>query len=252
MEEQKQQQTTISEVKTEDKINPVQNQENLAISQSDSKEEKPKTATEWDKFREARAIERKRAEEIEKQARKSAEEAAALKAALEAALNKQQYNAPQSQNGYDNGEETEEQRIDKKVNAALAKREIEAAKQRKEREQAEFPERLTSTYRDFNQVCSTENLDYLEYHYPEVAGAFKHSPDGFDKWASVYQTVKRLVPNADSKKDQKKAEANFNKPQSASSPTVTSTGQALTATHLDESRKASNWTRMQKAMKGLS
>jgi len=244
------------ETKIEDKNIAVENQGNLNNSSTENKEEKPKSASEWDKFREARAAERKQAEEVARQAQKHAAEAAALKAALDSVLNKpaqtQQYRENAPSYGYDQGEETEEQRIDKRVAEALAKREAEAEKQRREREQREFPEKLNQTFKDFNQVCTTENLDYLEYHYPEVAEAFKYVPDGYNKWASVYQAVKRFVPNVDSKKDVKRAEANFNKPQSASSPSVTQTGEAMSPSRLDEQRKAANWQRMQRAMKGLT
>ena len=113
-------------------------------------------------------------------------------------------------------DETEEQRIRRQVNEAIAEKEKKNEEARKEREQQEFPQRLVSTFTDFDKVCSTENLDYLEYHYPEVAAPYKHLPEGFDKWAQIYKAVKRFVPNPESGKDQKKAEKNFNKPQSMS------------------------------------
>ena len=111
---------------------------------------------------------------------------------------------------------------------------------------------LTSEYKDFNQVCSTENLDYLDYHYPEVARAFKHAPDGFDKWSDIYKAVKRFVPNIDSRKDARKAENNFNKPQSGSSQNITQNQPGSGAHILTEDRKKANWERMQRSLKGLS
>ena len=214
------------------------------------KEEAPKSSKEWDAFRQARAQERKQAEEMAKQAQKSAAEAAALKAALESAL--QRPVQQQQQFGYEQQEETEEQRIEKKVAEAIARKEQEYERKNREREQAEYPQRLTATFNDFGQVCNEENLDYLEYHYPEVAAAFKQAPEGYDKWASIYKAVKRFVPNTDSRKDAAKAERNLNKPGSISSPTVASGGGNQTpASRLDEQRKAANWSRMQKALKGI-
>jgi hypothetical protein len=225
--------------------------ENKNSETSSNKEEtSPKSSADWQKFREARAQERKQAEEMQRQAEKSAAEASALKAALEAIVSKP--SPQQNQNNYYDQEETEEQRIDKRVNDALAKRDAEYERQRKEREHQEFPQKLQSTFSDFNQVCSTENLDYLEYHYPEVAEAFKHSPDGYQKWAAVYKAVKRFVPNIDGRKEMARAEANLAKPQSISSPTASTSGQGVGASRLDDGRKRANWERMQKQMKGIN
>lgn len=217
--------------------------------QGEIKEETPKSSKEWDKFKEARANERKQAEEVARQAEKSAAEAAALKAALDSVLNR---NQPQYQNPDYHQEETEDQRIEKKVADLLAKREAESERQKQQREQQEYPERLNQTFPDFNQVCSDENCDYLQYHFPEVAVAFKHMPQGYEKWAAIYQAVKRFVPNNDSRKDQKKAEQNMQKPMSMSSPQVSTTGQTPSPIRLDEARKAANWERMQRARNGLT
>lgn len=215
------------------------------------KEEAPKNSQQWENFRQARAAERKQAEEVARQAEKNAFEANALRAALEAALNKQQ---PIRQGyGEDLPEETEEARIDKRVAEALAKREADYERLRRERELQEYPERLQRTFGDFQQVCTTDNLDYLEYHYPEVAEAFKYAPEGFDKWAAVYKAVKRFVPVTDSKRDLAKAERNLSKPGSVSAPAAGAGGGTQTPSFkLDEQRKAANWERMQRAMKGLS
>jgi hypothetical protein len=200
----------------------------------------------WKKFREQKEFERKQRIEAERIANEERARAAALQAALEAAVNKGY------QQTHQEIDESEEQRLEKKVNALLAQKEAAYEKQRMEREQAEFPQKLVSTFSDFNQVCSTENLDYLEYHYPELATPFKHMPDGFDKWASIYKAVKRFVPNPDSKKDMQKMEKNLAKPQSTSSPGNTQGGNAMPSARLDEKKKADNWARMQKTLKGLS
>jgi hypothetical protein len=201
----------------------------------------------WKLFREQREKERKEAEEMAKKAQRSAEEAAALKAALDSVLNKQQPQANQYAE-----DETEEQKIDRRVNEIIAQREAAQERKRQEVEQQEFPKKLVSTFGDFNQVCTTENLDYFEYHYPEVAMAFKNAPDSFDKWAGIYKAVKRFVPNVDSKKEQVRAENNFKKPQSLSSQQSTQTEKGASPTRLDEARKAANWERMQKALKQLN
>jgi hypothetical protein len=206
----------------------------------------------WKKFREQREIERRQKEEAERKAAQSKAEAEALKAALDSVLNKNQarQNEYVNNGNYEMEEDlTEDERIQKKVEAALSIREQQMEQQRREREQAEMPQRLVQSFSDFNNVCTTDNLDYLEYHYPEVATAFKNSPDSFDKWAAVYKAVKRFVPNTDSRKDQKKADQNFNKPQSMAVPGSTQVGDTAPIM-LDDKRRADNWSRMQKVMKG--
>ncbi len=242
------------EVKPE--VNVQQTQEvsqQQTASQTPPPESEPSHSSEvqkdnWRKFREQKDLERKQRIEAEKMAQEERSKAEALKAAMEALLNK-----PAQSNEY-HQEETEEQRIDKKVQEALAKRENEYQKNVYQKEMAEYPQKLVQNFTDFNQVCTTENLDYLEYHYPELAAPFKHMPEGYEKWSSIYKAVKRLVPNPDSKREAQKAEKNFQKPQSISgrgqkpkSP-IDSDSVGI----LDDQRKAENWQRMQKALKGLS
>lgn len=205
----------------------------------------------WKKFREAREVERKQREAAEKKAAEKEAEAIALKAAMDALLTKTtpHYQPNQYQNNNESVELSDDERIQQRVDAAFAKREQAEAEARSKREQAEFPQRLTSTYNDFNQVCSPDNLDYLEYHYPEVAAAFKHAPDGYDKWSNIYKAVKRFVPNTDSKKESNKAEKNFNKPQAMSIAGKTQVGDTAPQT-MDDKRRSDNWARMQRVMKG--
>ena len=201
----------------------------------------------WRKFREQREIERKAKEEAERNAAKSAAEAAALKKAMEALLENEKR---PSQRDDDIDDDSDDDRIRKEVAKALdlerQKQQIEQA----ERERKEFPQKLVSVFPDFDQVCNSENLDYLEYHYPEVAAGFKHMPDNFDKWQNIYKSVKRFIPNADSKKDEKRIEKNLNKPQSASLSGMTATGDVAPSKGLDEERRKANWSRMQKVMRG--
>lgn len=240
-------QVAAPETKVEDKN--IQSQSAVAPV-----EETPQEIN-WKKFKEARELDRKRAEEQQKRADEKTAEAEALKAAMEAILNKQGSSNRQQDNQYSNNgfdDESEEDRIEKKVEAALKAREVQYESQRQQKEREEYPAKLASTFSDFNQVCSSSNLDYLDYHYPEISTAFKHMPEGFDKWAAVYKAVKRFIPNSDSQKDQKKAEANFNKPQSMSSNGLAEGRGSMPSVKLDEARRADNWARMQKILKGIN
>lgn len=247
-----------SENKTEQKIEQVQTQPQAPIAQAKQEAEPaPEVKSEenkanWKAFREQRESERKAREESDRRATEKAAEAQALRAALEAAVNKQSNNHQIRNEGFDDSEETEEQKIDRKVEAAIKQREAKYEQERRVREQQEFPERLRENFNDFNKVCTSENLDYLEYHYPEVAVPFKHLPEGYDKWAAIYKAVKRFVPNTDSRNESMRAEKNLNKPGSISSTGNTHGGNAMPAAKLDESRKAANWERMQRTLKGLS
>lgn len=198
----------------------------------------------WKKFREEKEQNRKAQLEAEAKAIKAQQEAAALKQAMEALLSKP---APQEQYQH---EESDQDRVKKLVAQELSIQRKQDEQERNARDQRELPQKLNQAYRDFDKVCSPENLDYLEYHYPEVAKAFGHMPDGFDKWSSVYNAVKRFIPNSKPQADEKKMERNLSKPQAMATGGGNQTGD--TAPHiLDDARKKANQLRMQRVMKGL-
>ena len=214
--------------------------------------EESKEDPNWRAFREARKKDRLDREAAERKASEKEAEVAALKAAMEAAFSKQSPVVSHNEYGYQQPqEESEDERIEKKVNAAIAIREAAAERARQQREQQEYPQRLQQSYPDFNAVISPENLDYLEYHYPEVARPLKRLGDGFDKWADIYMAIKKFVPNhSTARKESAKADANFNKPKSMSSVGTTQDGKPQGG-RLTEDQKAANWARMQKMLKGV-
>jgi hypothetical protein len=252
---------TASENKVENTLNKEKVESDLTHSQVDTKmnqqtetkSEEMKEDPNWRAFREARKKDKAEREAAEKRASEKEAEALALKAAMEAILNKNHsHTAPQQHFNDYTPEETEDERIEKKVQAAIAKREAEAERLREQREQQEFPQRLQQHFPDFNQTISDENQDYLVYHYPEVAELIRRAPEGYDKWQCIYKTIKKLVPNSqNSRKDAAKAETNFNKPKSMSSTGVTPPGDTRSSAILTEERRAANWARMQKTMKAV-
>lgn len=208
----------------------------------------------WRKFREQRKKERAEKEAIEKRMAEKEAEANALKAAMDSLLSKQQpaYQSQQTAYGYQE-EETQEQIIMKHVEAAIAAREQQYQQQQAEREQREYPQRLQQAYPDFNKVVSQENLDYLDYHYPELSQPFQDLPEGFKKWDAIYKAVKRFVPNhASAQKDAAKAQSNLQKPQSMSSTTGSQMSTGPGSAILSRERRQANWERMQKTLKGVS
>lgn len=248
---------------TENKVESPLHQEKTEQKQNENKvenvlPESPKEETiedkNWKAFRENSKKTRIALEESERKSKDKEAEIQALKAAMEAAFNKSNVN----QNGnvssaYGNDdEETEDQRIEKKVQAAIIAREQESERKRQQKEHQEFPQRLQQDYPDFQQVISDENQDYLIYHYPEVANVLKKLPEGYDKWLDIYKTLKKFVPNTiNAKKEAAKAEANFNKPKSMSGTSITQPSEAKSSSILSEERKASNWERMQRQLKGV-
>lgn len=211
----------------------------------------------WKAFREARKKDRAEKEEANRRAAEKAAEAAALKAALEATFARSAP-TPQAYQSYygqeQEQEESEDQRIEKKINALLAAKEEQARKAWEEKERAEYPQRLAKDFPDFHKVIAQENLDYLDFHFPEVSSPLQRLQDGYEKWADIYRAVKKFVPNtAEAKKDAEKANANALKPKSISSTTLTQTGENIRPSWQEqEARRAENWARMQRVMKGIS
>lgn len=228
---------------------PTEQVEKTVDSAVENKEETPEQIN-WRKFRQEREKERKQAEEMARIAQQKQKETEALKAALDAVLNKPQQHQ-QQHDPYYQDDETEDQKIEKKVQAALEKKEREYEERRNREEQQNFPVRLKQAHSDFDSVCNTTNLDYLEFHYPEVANGFKYMPDGFEKWTNIYKAVKRFVPNADVQREDMRADKNLAKPQSMSTMNQSPTGSVLSANQLSEQKKMENWKRMQKTLKGI-
>jgi hypothetical protein len=209
-------------------------------------EEESQDKINWRRFREAREKERKEKIAIEKRAQEKEAEVTALKAAMEALVNK-----PDQRERY--AEEPQEENDDQRIRRLVAET-IESTRQKdlmeRERKAIEtLPTDLKRSYPDFDAVCTTENLDYIDYHYPEISETLKTLPDNFDKWSRVYGMVKKLIPNLNAKKDQAKAERNFMKPQSMSVGGKTQVGDTA-PTYVDDKRKNDNWARMQRVMKG--
>jgi exonuclease VII large subunit len=253
-----------TQIKAEEKIEQSQNtpaNTNPVDVSSKSVEASPDIKSEenkanWRTFRENRDAERKAKQESDRIAKEERARADALKAALEAITNKPSNNHQVNESASGYSEESEEDRIQRRIEETVSKR-LEQERQRyrqeqQEREVQEAPMRIQQAYPDFNQVVTTENCDYLDYHYPELTTPFKYMPDGVEKWSAMYKAIKKFVPNIDSKKDQARANNNMSKPGSLSAPGTAQGANAMPGARLDEQRKADNWARMQKTLKGLS
>lgn len=240
---------------------------NLSQKKIENPDQKPETKEpespedpNWRAFREARKKDRAEKENAERIAAEKEKEVAALKAAMEAAFSAKSAPSPAAyqqyygmNQGYDQPEENEEQKIERKVNELLEKKEQQYKKQQIEEEQRTYPKRLMRDLPDFGQVCSQENLDYLDFHYPEVSRPLQRLEEGYDKWHDTYHAVKKLIPNhATAKREAIRADINSNKPKSISSTGSSPTGEKAREGWQDtEARRAENWARMQRTMKGV-
>ncbi len=254
---------SVNPPQTEDKqtqINPDPKlTQNIEQTADQSKENELQEDPNWKAFREARKKDRLEKQAAERRAAEKEQEIAALKAAMDAAFSKgaptpqayqQYYGIGQD---YGEPEESEEQRIERKVNELLSKKEQQFKKEQEEKEFREYPNRLKKDFPDISQVCSQENLDYLDFHFPEVSRPLQRLSDGYDKWSDIYHAVKKFIPNhSTAKKEAVKAEINSNKPRSISSTGPSPTGGNPRDTWQDiEARRAENWARMQRTMKGV-
>lgn len=236
----------------------VQNQETVLENNTSPQPTQPETEdaneVNWKRFREQRKKERAEKEAAERRAAEKEAEVTALKAAMEAAFSRQQPAQPFQQNEYAYPEEeTQDQIIQKKIDAALSAREEQYRREQQEREQREYPERLKRTYADFNQVISEENLDWLDCHYPEISRPLQRLPNDYDKWSDIYLAIKKFVPNhSNARKDTQRAETNLNKPRSMSSLGSSQQSNDRPAAILTEEKRAANWERMQKTINRVS
>src|SRR5579871_852229 len=132
------------------KVDTNLNQDKQIQDQTTSQQQPSTPETEgdpnWRAFREARKKDRAEREAAERRAAEKEQEIAALKAAMEVAFTKGAP-SPQAYQQYygmnqDPVDETEEQKIERIVNARLEKKEAEYEKKRAEREYAEYPNRL--------------------------------------------------------------------------------------------------------------
>ena len=196
----------------------------------------------WIKFRESREEDRRKREHAEKVASDKSFEAEALRKALEALIDKPDVKQI---------EESEDDRLRKKIDEVFNEREKNYIERRQKQELAEIPQRLVELYPDFDTVCSKENLDWLDFKYPEISESHKDSPESLKKWSNIYKTVKKLMPNSDSSREKSRAEKNVAKPMSISSAGMSEGGDFAPARELTDQMKLENQRRMNKIMKEL-
>ena len=233
-------------------------QQAVGVPTTDNTDAQSQEDPNWKAFREARKRDRLEREAAEARAADKEKEVAALKAAMEAAFATKNVPSPQAYQDYygmnQQPDESEDQRIERMVEQKLAKKEEQYRREQAEYEAKTYPQRLMKDMPDFNQVCSQENLDYLDYHYPEVSRPLQRLGEGYDKWHDTYHAVKKLIPNhSTAKKEAMRADINSNKPRSMSSnpQAPAATGGGSESWREAEQKRAANWERMRRTLKSV-
>lgn len=239
--------TEVNEVEQEDV------QDRAEDNQGDS-EENPDEG--WRQFAENRAREREARQERERKEREKADELKKLQEILG-------LNAPANETAAEKKER--EQRIESLkeidlptgqdvesfvytiIDKVLNERDQKRQQERQQEEQRSYPQRLSRDYPDIKEVVSQENLDYLEYHYPEIAEMYGNMPDGYDKYSKLYSTMRKLIPQTN-KTAAERAKRNLSAPQATGGRSATPSRDAR-ATGLSKEQKRANYERMLREMK---
>ena len=117
------------------------------------------------------------------------------------------------------------------------------------RDKEEMPEKLKEMHKDFDDVVQKDNLQYLDYHFPEVSGVLNILPEGLDKWSRVYKMIKKLVPNT-GRGDLRRLEKNANKPQNVAAATAPPSNEQGYGRTLSEGEKKENYKRLIELSRG--
>lgn len=146
-----------------------------------------------------------------------------------------------------------------KLQRQLKKYEENFREQQNKMEALMIESRLRSSYPDFDNVVSKENLEVLSEKYPEIAQTIHSSPDLYNKAASAYTILKNLgiagnPPAGYYQKEKEAAQRNAAKPKplAAISPQQGSTPLSQVndfGDELTDSVKKAYWQEMQQIMK---
>lgn len=259
---------------TEEQKEEIEKEEPTLASQQDQAAEEPSEETtpekteedpeqiNWRKFREERERERRERAEEQQALERKRQEAAALKEVVDTLMSKQDHPMTQQQQEQMIADLIDEdiptgrdikQFVDSKlpdiINRILDSREKSAAEERQKKELESMPTKLRQAHTDFDKVVTQENLDYLDYHHPEIAKALSYMPNGFEKWSSVYSTVRKLVPSSGAS-DLRRMESNAMKPQAASAVASPPSAEMGYGRSLTEAERMENYKKLKALARG--
>lgn len=237
--------TLSTESLSEDIEQPPVNQE-TNDSQEVEKKENDKEEN-FRAFREQRkreqeelATERERNKKLEEDQTRRAKELEDMKLVVQSLLEKKQ--------SYDDEEDEEQKRIQKQIDTGIQKYEDSKRKQDDERRFKEESLTLKEKMPDLMEVCSPENISYLEYYHPEIAIPLGKMPDGFEKTKLAYQAIKKHVKMA--KKEKEQIEKNMSKPKSVYSSYSNESQKEDSSPYTSEKKRTEVWNKMQRLISG--
>lgn len=236
------------------------------VEEADTETDESPEQINWRKFREARAEERKQKEEAEREAAKSRQDKEALQSYVASLLEsngqtgqvspaqQEQIAIELARDDIPTGEEVmrfTSEYVKKEVERGV--REAIAETSRAESKKT-LPKQLKETMPDYWEVCTQENLDYLEYVAPALAQTLAQpfeNPENlsYNQMQAVYQAVTKLVPNAKASTIRKDPERDIKRPQSMSSAAASASRD--NAPHMiSDALRQQRYKEMQEAARG--
>lgn len=221
------------------------------VTTEDQKIELDEKEKNWRAFLEKRKEEQKQLEderrknkELESERSRREKEVEDLKIAIQTLVDKKDNNS-----SYDSEDDSDHKKlIQDEVNRIISKNEDERKKaefqQRVQKESIEIKEQMP----DLLEVCSHDNLAYLEYYHPEIAIPLAAMPDGFQKTKLAYQAVKKHVKMGT--KEKEKIEKNLAKPKSLHSSLSNESQQEDSSAYMSDKKRQDTWNKMQRLMSG--
>lgn len=186
--------------------------------------------------------ERERNKQLEADKEKRSREIEDLKIALQAVADRKE-----SSNYFDDSAD-QNKIIEDRVEKILSQKDSERRKREDEdrfrRESLEIKNQMP----DLIEVCSQENIAYLEYYHPEIAIPLSKMQDGFEKTKLAYQAIRKHVKM--NKKEAQKIESNLSKPKSVHSPLSNETQKEESSGHLSDKKRNEVWNKMQRLISG--
>ena len=146
----------------------------------------------------------------------------------------------------------EDDEEDRKFNERFEKKYQERESERVKREHQNKLEReiieIKNEMPDLQEVCSQENIAYLEYYHKPTAKALAAMPDGIEKTKLAYQAIKQYVKMGT--KEKEKIEQNLSKPKSVHSNFSNETQKEESSGHLSDKRRNEVYQKMQRLISG--
>lgn len=187
--------------------------------------------------------ERKKNHELEIERSRRNKEIEDLKIAFQALAEKKD-----SSDSYDSDEPDQKKFIENEVNRILFDRDEAKKKLDEQSRQAKETIEIKDQMPDLLEVCSHDNLAYLEYYHPEIAIPLAAMPNGLQKTKLAYQAVKKHVKMAT--KEKEKIEKNLAKPKSLHSSISNETQGEESSGVMSDKKQKDTWAKMQRLMSG--